>query len=46
MKIVIFGSTGGTELELIKQAIKRDHEVIANESNPALACQPAVPEEK
>ena len=29
MKIIVFGSTGGTGIELIKQALKQGHEVTA-----------------
>lgn len=36
MKIVVFGSTGGTGLQVIDQALARGHEVVAFARNPAV----------
>ncbi len=35
MKLIIFGSTGGTGRELLKQALDQDHHVVAFARNPA-----------
>ena len=35
MKLLIFGATGGTGRELLKQALKRGHNVTAYARNPA-----------
>ena len=35
MKLAIFGATGGTGTELVKQALERGHSVIAFVRNPA-----------
>ena len=34
MKVVIFGASGGTGRELLKQALERDHQIIAFVRNP------------
>ena len=34
MKLLIFGSTGGTGRELIKQALDQGHDVVAYARNP------------
>jgi len=35
MKLVIFGATGGTGIELVKQSLERSHTVTAFVRNPA-----------
>ena len=39
MKIAIFGATGNSGLELIKQGLERGHEITAIVRNPAKLAQ-------